>query len=157
MELPASEHASEIAAAPTPWAALAGVIAAVSVFAIAQGLTYPLLSFILERQGHSAGMIGLNAAMMPLGLIASSALIPGLVRRYGSGRIALACAGSAAAVLALIGWTQDIVAWFPLRFLAGAAIGPLYVISEVWVIALAPPAIRGRIIGIYTSIISAGF
>ena len=36
---------------PTPWAAIAGVIATVSVFAIAQGLSYPLLSFILQRQG----------------------------------------------------------------------------------------------------------
>ena len=33
-----------------PWAAMAGIIATVTVFAIAQGLTYPLLSFILERQ-----------------------------------------------------------------------------------------------------------
>ena len=37
----------------TPWAAIAGVIATVSVFAIAQGLSYPLLSFILQRQGVS--------------------------------------------------------------------------------------------------------
>ena len=41
--------------AVTPWLPLAGVIAAISVYAIAQGLTYPLLSFILARQGHSAG------------------------------------------------------------------------------------------------------
>lgn len=154
MEAPVSR---DEAMAPAPWLPLAGVIATVSVFAIAQGLSYPLLSFILERQGHSAGMIGLNAAMMPLGLIASSALIPPLVRRFGSGGVALACAAAEAVVLALIGWTQDLVAWFPLRFLAGAAIGPLYVISEVWIIALAPPAIRGRILGVYTSIISAGF
>ncbi|TIU82456.1 MAG: MFS transporter, partial [Mesorhizobium sp.] len=31
------------------WAAITGVIATVSVFAIAQGLSYPLLSFILQR------------------------------------------------------------------------------------------------------------
>ena len=37
-----------------PWLPLAGVIAAISVYAIAQGLTYPLLSLILARQGHSA-------------------------------------------------------------------------------------------------------
>ena len=37
--------------APTPWPAIAGIIATVSVFAISQGLTYPLLSLILERQG----------------------------------------------------------------------------------------------------------
>ncbi len=146
------------ARARIPWIPLAGIIATVSVFAIAQGLSYPLLSFILERKGHSAAAIGLSAAMMPVGLIASSALIPPLVRRFGGGAVALTCAASAGILLILIGWTQDMVAaWFPLRFLVGAAIGPLYVISEVWIIALAPPHRRGRILGIYASIISAGF
>jgi MFS family permease len=57
----------------------------------------------------------------------------------------------------LIGWTQDVYAWFPLRFLLGVVVNPLYVLSEVWMIALAPPARRGRIMGIYTTVISAGF
>jgi MFS family permease len=140
-----------------PWPALIGIIATVSVFAIAQGLTYPLLSFILERQGHSAAAIGLSAAMMPVGLVASSFLIPPAVARFGAGPVALVCAAAGGVTLAAIGWTQDIVAWFPLRFLTGAAIGPLYVMSEVWIIALSPPERRGRILGIYASAISAGF
>jgi hypothetical protein len=41
---------------------MAGIIATVTVFAVAQGLTYPLLSFILERQGTTPGLIGLSAA-----------------------------------------------------------------------------------------------
>lgn len=148
----------EPALAPSmAWAPLAGVIATVSIFAVAQGLSYPLLSFILERQGHSAGAIGLSAAMLPLGLIASSALIPSLVRRFGPGPLAITCAALGALLLTLIGWTQDLFAWFPLRFLVGVVIGPLYVVSEVWIIALAPPARRGRILGLYTTVISAGF
>lgn len=147
------------AAAPTSiaWAPLAGVIATISIFAIAQGLSYPLFSFILERQGHSASAIGLSAAMLPLGLIASSALIPPVVRRFGAGAVALTCAVLGGVLLALIGWTQNIYAWFPLRFLVGVVIGPLYVISEVWIIALSPPRRRGRILGLYTTVISAGF
>lgn len=58
------------------WAAITGVIATVSVFAIAQGLSYPLLSFILQRQGVSPALIGLSAAMTPVGFIVSSPLIP---------------------------------------------------------------------------------
>lgn len=139
------------------WVALGGIIATVSVFAIAQGLSYPLLSFILERQGHSAAMIGLSAAMTPLGIIVSAPLIPILARRFGPGATALACAALAALLLAVIGWTQDLAAWFPLRFLLGAVINPLYVLSEVWMIALAPPDKRGRLMGLYTTVISAGF
>ncbi|MBZ9698781.1 MFS transporter [Mesorhizobium sp. CO1-1-9] len=139
------------------WAAITGVIATVSVFAIAQGLSYPLLSFILQRQGVSPAMIGLSAAMTPIGFIVSSPIIPALARRFGAGRTALTCAALSAVVLALIGWTQNVYLWFPLRLLIGAVTNPLYVLSEIWVIALAPPARRGRIMGLYSTIISAGF
>jgi MFS family permease len=141
----------------TPWAALIGVIATVSVFAVAQGLSYPLLSFILERQGASSVYIGMSAAMTPLGLIAGSPLIPVLVRRLGAPRLALVCAIVAGLSIAAIGWRQDVFAWFPLRFVIGLAIGPLYVLSEVWIIGLAPADRRGRILGFYTATISAGF
>ncbi|MBN9271397.1 MAG: MFS transporter, partial [Mesorhizobium sp.] len=137
--------------------AIGGVIATVSVFAIAQGLSYPLLSFVLQRQGVSPAMIGLSAAMTPIGFIVSSPPIPWLANRFGAGRVALTCSVLSAIVLALIGWTQDVYLWFPLRFLVGVVTNPLYVLSEIWVIALAPPARRGRVMGIYSTIISAGF
>jgi MFS family permease len=145
------------AARPVLWAPLAGVIAAVSVFAIAQGLTYPLLSFILGKQGHSAAAIGLSAAMTPIGFIVSAPLIPPVARRLGAVRTMLVSAALGAALLFLIGWTRDLWLWFPLRFLLGLVVLPLYVLSEVWIIALAPDRLRGRILGIYTSTISVGF
>ena len=112
-----------------PWAPIAGVIATVSVFALAQGLSYPLLSFMLERQGTPSSLIGLSAAMTPLGLIASAAFIPQLARRFGGSATAVICSLSAAALFVLIGWTENVTAWFPLRFLIGMVIGPLYVLS----------------------------
>ncbi|MDH4566476.1 MFS transporter [Pseudomonas sp. BN414] len=140
-----------------PWAALAGIIATVSVFALAQGLTYPLLSFILERQGTTPALIGLSAAMTPLGFILSSPLIPALVRRVGGGRLAILCSMLAALSLIAIAWTHQVWAWMPLRFLLGFFANPLYVISETWLMAITPAARRGRILGLYSSIVSAGF
>jgi len=140
-----------------PLAAIAGIIATVSVFAISQGLTYPLLSFILQRQGETPGMIGLSAAMTPLGFIVSAPLIPWMSRWMGPGRLAVGCAMGAAVTLGLIAWTDDVVAWFPLRFILGFLANPLYVVSETWLITIVPPGRRGRFMGIYTSIISAGF
>src|SRR5688500_1192470 len=96
---------------PIPWAALAGIIATVTVFAVAQGLTYPLLSFILERQGTTPGLIGLSAAMTPLGFIVSAPFIPGLARRVGGARLAILCSILAALTLIAIAWTQDVWAW----------------------------------------------
>ncbi|MGO4840323.1 MFS transporter, partial [Rhizobiaceae sp. 2RAB30] len=89
--LPAGSNATESRARQDwiPWAAMAGIIATVTVFAVAQGLTYPLLSFILERQGTTSGLIGLSAAMTPLGFIASAPFIPALARRVGGGRLTI--------------------------------------------------------------------
>ncbi|MGR9183195.1 MFS transporter [Rhizobium leguminosarum] len=140
-----------------PWAAMAGIIATVTVFAVAQGLTYPLLSFILERQGTTSGLIGLSAAMTPLGFILSAPFIPALSQCLGGARLAILCSILAALTLITIAWMQDIWAWMPLRFLLGFFANPLYVISETWLISITPAPRRGRIMGLYSSIVSGGF
>ncbi|ARO24115.1 MULTISPECIES: MFS transporter [unclassified Rhizobium] len=139
------------------WTAMAGIIATVTVFAVSQGLTYPLLSFILERQGIPSGLIGLSAAMTPLGFIISAPLIPALSRGVGGARLAILCSILAAFTLVAIAWTQQVWAWMPLRFLLGFFANPLYVISETWLITITPAPRRGRILGLYSSIVSAGF
>ncbi|MER8825597.1 MFS transporter [Mesorhizobium sp. M0938] len=140
-----------------PWAAMAGIIATVTVFALAQGLTYPLLSFILERQGTTPGLIGLSAAMTPLGFIVSAPFVPALERRVGAARLAILCSILAALALVAIALTQEVWAWMPLRFLLGFFVNPLYVISETWLISITPASRRGRIMGLYSSIVSGGF
>ncbi|APH74637.1 MFS transporter [Aquibium oceanicum] len=142
---------------PLPVAALAGVTATVTVFALAQGLSYPLFTFLMQEQGLPPAMIGLSAAMTPLGIIVSAPLVPRLTRIAGAPALAIACAIFAAVLLAGVGWLQNLWAWFLLRFLIGVAIDPLYVLSEVWMISLAPDARRGRIMGLYTAIVGAGF
>jgi MFS family permease len=140
-----------------PWAAMAGIIATVTVFAVAQGLTYPLLSFILERRGTTPGLIGLSAAMTPLGFIVSAPFIPALARRVGGAQLAILCSILAALTLIAIAWTQEVWAWMPLRFLLGFFANPLYVISETWLISITPAPRLGRIMGLYSSIVSGGF
>ncbi|WP_312366583.1 MFS transporter [Ensifer sp.] len=140
-----------------PWAAMAGIIATVTVFAVAQGLTYPLLSFILERQGTAPLLIGLSAAMTPLGFILSAPVIPMLARRIGGARLAILCSLLAAFTLAAIAWTQDVWSWMPLRLLLGGFANPLSVISETWLVQITPASRRGRIMGLYSSVVSAGF
>lgn len=140
-----------------PWAAMAGIIATITVFAVAQGLTYPLLSFILERQGTAPGLIGLSAAMTPLGFVISAPFIPALARRAGGARLAILCLLLTAPILLAIAVTQNVWAWMPLRFLLGFVANPLYVISETWLIAVTPAPRRGRIMGLYSSVVSGGF
>lgn len=140
-----------------PIAALAGVIASLSVFAIAQGLSYPLFTFMMQRQGMTPAEIGLSAAMTPLGLIASAFFVPAAVRLVGARGLATVCALSAAFLLVLVGLLQNDIAWYPVRFLIGLAINPLYILGEVWTLALAPPERRGRIMGVFNAVTGIGY
>jgi MFS family permease len=137
--------------------ALAVVLLMVAVFGLAQGLTYPLLSFILERQGTPAWLIGANAATMAVGLIASAPLVPGLAIRFGAARLAVVCALTLAVLFAVIATWQSLWVWFPARFLLGVAINGLYISSETWVNQMAPDRIRGRLLGFYATSLAGGF
>ncbi len=147
----------EAVAVRTQWGLLMGVISAISVFAIVFGLSYPLLSVVLERQGHSPSAIGINAAMLPLGLIVSSFLIPRAAQLLGTHRLAVGSALLAGAVFLAYGLWPNIWAWFPLRFVMGMATSTLFVLSEMWINSLASDHNRGRIMGLFTTVLAAGF
>lgn len=149
--------APQTSAGRMPLAALFGVIASVTVFGVAQGLSYPLFTFLMQKQGMSSGAIGLSAAMTPLGLMVSSLFVPTLVRLFGSRGLAVGSAVSAALLFIFIGFAQNWMGWYPARFLIGLAVNPLYILGEVWLITLAPPARRGRLLGIFNAVTGAGY
>jgi MFS family permease len=136
---------------------IAAAIAAVGVFSLTIGLSYPLFSLILEQMGLPAAMIGLNAAMTPLGILVSAPVIPEVARRVRGDVLAIAAVLAVSGLLLLLGSLRDPVVWLGLRFLIGVAINTLYVLSETWINQLAPQAFRGRIIGIYGMVAAAGF
>ena len=141
----------------TPWAALIGVTAALAMFGTAQGLSYPLFSIIMQKQGMSPAEIGLSAAMMPLGLITSASLVPAAVRLLGARRLAVMCAVLGALCFVVIGALRNDFAWYAVRFFVGMVINPLYVLGEVWALALAPPRHRGRVMGVFNTLMGVGY
>ena len=142
---------------PPLWLAVGSIMATAGVFAIAIGLTYPLLALILKKQEISASLIGANSAMPSLGIIISAPLVPWLARKLGAARTASLCAALAAIFLALIGVFQNVWFWFPARLIQGMAMNGAYIISEAWVIQLSSGQNRGRIMGFYTTVLSIGF
>ncbi|MGB3500969.1 MAG: MFS transporter [Mesorhizobium sp.] len=142
---------------PMPWAALGGVTASVAVFGIAQGLSYPYFTFLMQSHGLSAAEIGLSAAMTPAGLIVSALFLPQLVRRLGASTVAVAGALVVALLFLSIGLMQNWIAWYPVRFLIGLFVNPLYILGEVWAMALAPPSKRGRVMGFFNAVTGAGY
>lgn len=142
---------------PRNTAGIVGAIACMTIFALTIGLTYPLYAFVLEAQGYDEAAIGFNAAMTPLGVLASSPFYPRLAQRFGGWQVAAACLAAATVLLLLMGATQDYGAFLVLRFLLGIVDAGVFIISESWINQLAAQRSRGRVIGIYAMSLSAGF
>src|SRR5262245_34349433 len=136
---------------------LVAAIAPIVCAAIGFGLTYPLLNLILEARHVDAAVIGLNAAMGPLGIIAAGPFIPRLARRFGGRRVALAAIIAIMLVLLSFPLLPAVEIWFVTRFVFGIAGGTLYTLSEAWILGFAPPDSRGRVAAIYGSMLSLGF
>lgn len=142
---------------PVEWRAVGTVVALISVFAATMGLTYPLLSLILEARGVPRSTIGLNAAMGPLGILLGSLLAPTAARLLGSWQLLLLSLLATMLLLALLGLFDSLALWFPLRFVLGLFNACLFVISETWINRLAPSSRRGRVVAVYTACTAAGF
>ena len=112
------------------WPIIGAVIGAMSVFTLTLGLSYPLLALILENLGTPKALIGVNAAMTPLGIIVSSPVIPRLARYKGSWGLAMVCLLFTLLFFVLIGATRRIEFWFILRFFLGVFINGMFIVSE---------------------------
>ncbi|HER26638.1 MAG TPA: MFS transporter, partial [Rhodospirillales bacterium] len=133
------------------------VLAAVGGVGIVVGMSFPLLTLLMEREGFSASLIGLNSATGSLGILIVGLFTAKVLGRYGAFMpiivAALVGAGSLIA-LPLVGYPAG---WFILRFLLTVGVGLLWLLSESWLNMLTSDGNRGRIIGLYAVLFSAGF
>ena len=136
---------------------VATVTLGISAFAVAQGLTYPLISLPLVERGVSELVIGLNAAAFMLGLGASVLVVPALAARLRAGQVIVAGLVGSAAVLPGFATLDALPAWFALRFALGFRVNAIYVHGEAWPNAATADAVRGRVSELYAAGMSAGF
>jgi MFS family permease len=139
------------------WLPMLAAISAISVVGIAIGLGMPLLSVILESRGHSASMIGLNTAVAGIASIAGAPLATPLAQRFSvAGTMLMMIAAGA---LAFIGFhfAPAFWMWFPLRVVLHISLTILFILSEFWISASAPPHRRGLVLGVYATVLSLGF
>jgi len=121
------------------------------------GALVPLMALRLAERGVGATVIGLNAAMFPLAVLVVGPMLPRLLARLGSLRsLYLGLSVTALSVL-LLPLLPSLGAWFLLRFLSGAAASIQWVISETWLNIVATERDRGRIMGLYASVLAGGF
>lgn len=136
---------------------LVAACAAISVFGFAFGMTYPLLSLILESRGVSTDMIGINSAMLPIGILLIAPVIPVLASRFGARKVAIIAALATALAILSYKVFDVLSAWFLIRLLQGMTIATLFVLSEAWIVGSAGDQNRGKIVAIYSSVLSASF
>jgi MFS family permease len=136
---------------------LVAACAAITVFGFAFGMSYPLLSLILESRGVAPDMIGINSAMSPIGILLFTPVIPVLAKRFGGRNIAIGAAIITAFVFLSYRVFDSLSAWFLIRLVQGMSMSTLFVLSEAWIVGSTGDHNRGKIIAIYASVLSASF
>lgn len=136
---------------------LVAALATVGVCDVAFGLSLQLQPLVMDALGIPAWLIGVNTAAGAVGVLSAGPVLPRIIARWGARRVALfsimlivVCLG-AMTLLPPPWW------WFGFRFFLGAAIGSLFTVSEAWVLTVATDENRGRLMGIYTSMLSVTF
>lgn len=139
------------------WPSLFAAISAITAVGIAIGLGLPLLSIILEKRGISSTLIGLNSAMAGIAAMIAAPITTRLAHRFGVAPTMLwAVVLSAISSLGFY-YAEAFWMWFPLRLVFHGATTTLFILSEFWINAAAPPSRRGLVLGIYATVLSIGF
>ncbi|MEM8811491.1 MAG: MFS transporter [Pseudomonadota bacterium] len=131
------------------------------IYSLGMGTTYPLLGLIIAEQA-TGSWNGLHAGATGLGLLVGVFMAPPLCRWIGAGPTVIAgVALMAASLLAMatVAWSgpPDFWALFVMRVALGCGANLMFVVAETALNGLAPPAQRGRVMGIYSSAVAFGF
>ncbi|WEX87436.1 MFS transporter [Sinorhizobium garamanticum] len=139
------------------WLSLIAAVAAITAVGIAIGLGLPLLSIIMEKRGIPSTLIGLNSAMAGFASMAAAPFTTKFAHRHGvAPTMLLAILFAAVSALGFY-YITNFWLWFPLRVVFHGAITVLFILSEFWINATAPPNRRGFVLGIYGTVLSLGF
>ncbi|MDX1710104.1 MAG: MFS transporter [Rhodovibrionaceae bacterium] len=161
MERSAEHATTSEAAAPALTAdqrrrSLAAMAAHTYCVGFTLGLVIPLASLLLERQGISNTVIGLNTAMPGLAILAIGPFAGRLVPRLGMLPAIYGGLALAAAALALMAAFPTVGAWFALRFFYGAGLALPWVAVETWINSVATDRERSRAVALYSAALYAG-
>jgi MFS family permease len=128
---------------------IAAAIGCISIVGLMTGLTWPLLSLILDHEGVDPKLIGLSSATQSASLFVVSPLAPVLITRLGFVRTIYLCIALAVTMLLLLPLFPNVYAWFPIRFLLGGATTTIFIAGETWIVQATAEGKRGRVIGLF--------
>ncbi len=143
--------------APGAVRVLVGAVAVVTIVGCSISLLNALLAVRLHAAGFSGRAIGLNSAAGGLATLLCAPSIPRVARRIGVARLLLAALLGGGATIILFTTTHAYAAWLILRFVEGACVTVMFVLSEFWITSWSPAGRGGVVIGCYVTSLAAGF
>jgi MFS family permease len=136
------------------------LIAAITALAccnIALGLIVPLVPLVMEAEGDSARLIGINMGLGQFGVFLMGLSLPRLAQKFHGKTIVVISILVMLACMFAFSQTKPVWAWFAIRFMTGLCIASLFTVSETWIQAATTPQNRGRVLGIYMSVLTVTF
>ncbi|MEP6546236.1 MAG: MFS transporter [Gammaproteobacteria bacterium] len=136
------------------------ILAAVFSSCLGVGLIFgfqpPLIALSLSRLGYSSFAIGAVIAASLIAVILCGPFYPRIIARLGLKRCIVVGIMIAAALLLLMPLWPSVPVWLAVRFLAGCALGMVWIASEVWMNSVSGTESRGTVMGIYGTVFSIG-
>ena len=132
-------------------------ILVVFISGISQGTLLPLLSVLLEEQGVSASLNGLNASMLYIGILVAAPIAEKILYRVGYKPMLVY--GMIPTVLIILSFPlfTGYFVWMIFRFAMGILGNMIYYASIVWLTDIAPNKKRGVYISACGFAFGSGF
>ncbi len=128
---------------------LLGIIIAMGACNLAIGMMVQVIPLAMDAEGDTKFFIGNNTMVGQTGvLLAGLALVR--VRQYFKSHFLVMCALGLGLICFLgFAFSAPLYWWFALRFFSSIAMATIFTTGESWLQAIAPDAIRGRVMGAY--------
>jgi len=142
--------------APSRRVVLAAVFSSCLGVGLIFGFQPPLIALTLSRLGYSSFAIGAVTAASLIAVILCGPFYPRAIVHLGLKRCIVAGIVFAAGILLLMPLWPGVSFWLVLRFVAGCALGLVWIASEIWMNSASGTESRGTVMGIYGTVFSIG-
>lgn len=136
---------------------LIALIGALAVVSTTSSLTWPILSEYLRNQGFDETAISINAAAQFAGIIVVALLATRIMPCLGFFRTIVIGLGLVASMLMLLPFLRDYWIWLVLRFVLGLGASMLFTAGDTWINQILDDRVRGRWLGVYSTVGMAGW
>jgi MFS family permease len=141
---------------PTRRLTLAAIFSSSLGVGLIFGFQPPLIALTLSRLGYSSFAIGAVTAASLIAVILCGPFYPRVIVLLGLKRCIVSGIVFAAAILLLMPLWPSVPVWLALRFIAGCALGLVWIASEIWMNSASGTESRGAVMGVYGTVFSIG-